>query len=169
MTTTLLVILVFATLMFVAAVIGRRSFHRLQGELGNLKTLLNKANKENALLMTELVQIKKKGGISESSVLSIIGDISRIDNNLYHMHDVPGRKQIQKSLERMKVTFQAEDYTLVPLLGTPYREGMQVSAVFVPDETLPLGRSIITSVQKPQVNRAGRMIQAATVTVGQNV
>ena len=84
------------------------------------------------------------------------------------MADVPGRKQVSKSLERMKVALQAEGYAVVPLLGNPYKEGMQMSAVFVPDESLPSGSSIITSVQKPQVNRNGKMIQAACVTVGQN-
>jgi hypothetical protein len=85
------------------------------------------------------------------------------------MEDVPGRKQISKALDRMKVALQAEDYTIVPLLGMSYREGMQLSAVFVPDERLPQGESVITSVQKPQINRAGRMIQAANVTVAQNI
>ena len=85
------------------------------------------------------------------------------------MQDVPGRKQISKALDRMKITLQAEDYTIIPLLGTPYREGMQVSAVFVPDERLPQNESVITSVQKPQINRAGKMIQAASVTVAQNI
>lgn len=85
------------------------------------------------------------------------------------MQDVPGRKQIVKALERMKVSLQAEDYTIVPLLGTAYKEGMQVNAVFVSDDGLQPGYSVITSVQKPQVNRAGRMIQAASVTVAQNI
>ena len=84
------------------------------------------------------------------------------------IQDVPGRKQISKAIDRMKATLQAEDYTIVPLLGTVYREGMQAIAVFVEDESLSPGSSIIISVQKPQVNRAGKMIQAPSVTVGEN-
>ena len=115
-----------------------------------------------------MTHVADAGGIGESTVLAIAGEIARMENNLYRMEDVPGRKQVSKSLERMKVALQAEGYAVIPLLGTPYREGMQMSVVFVPDESLPFGSSIITSVQKPQVNRNGKMIQAACVTVGQN-
>ena len=85
------------------------------------------------------------------------------------MQEVPGRKQIVKALDRMKATLQAEDYAIIPLLGETYREGMHAIVVFVEDENVAPGSSIITSVQKPQVNRGGRMIQAATITVGQNI
>ena len=165
---TLMIAIVFATLMFVVAVLNRKYYRHSLRELENYKTLLKDAETENNRLKMEILQISQRGGISENSVLALAGEISRIDNNLYHMRDVPGRKQVQKALDRMKVTLQAEDYTLVQLLGTQFREGMQVSAVFVPDESLPIGSSIITSVQKPQVNRAGKMIQAASVTVGQS-
>lgn len=169
MTTTLLFAIAFATLMLVVAVMNKLGARRLLVEMNGVKAKLEESKKENELLKEKITSITNKGGISEASVLSLIGDISRIDNNLYHMQDVPGRKQISKALDRMKVTLQAEDYTIVPLIGTSYKEGMLVSAVFVPDESLPFGESVITSVQKPQVNRAGKMIQAASVIVGQNV
>ena len=169
MTTTLLFAIAFATLMLVVAVMNKMGARRLLVEVNGVKAKLEESKKENELLKEKITSITNKGGISEASVLSLIGDISRIDNNLYHMQDVPGRKQISKALDRMKVTLQAEDYTIVPLIGTSYKEGMLVSAVFVPDESLPFGESVITSVQKPQVNRAGKMIQAASVIVGQNV
>ena len=168
MTTTLLFTIVFATIMLIVAMTNRQSCRRLLSELDDTRVQLKKSEQEKTLLKEEILSLSKKGGIGETSVLSLIGDISRIDNNLYHMQDVPGRKQVMKALDRMKVTLQAEDYTIVPLLGAPYREGMQVSVVFVPDNSLPQGQAIITSVQKPQVNRGGKMIQAATVTVGQN-
>ena len=161
--------IVFATLMLVVAVMSKLSNHRLLGELNDLKSRLEESEKEKKLLKEEITRITRVGGISESTVFSLISEIARIDNNLYHMEDVPGRKQISKALDRMKVALQAEDYTIVPLLGMSYREGMQLSAVFVPDERLPQGESVITSVQKPQINRAGRMIQAANVTVAQNI
>lgn len=169
MTTTLLFAIAFATLMLVVAIMNKLGARRLLVEMNGVKAKLEDSEKENELLKEKITCITNKGGISEASVLSLIGDVSRIDNNLYHMQDVPGRKQISKALDRMKVTLQAEDYTIVPLIGTSYKEGMLVSAVFVPDESLPFGESVITSVQKPQVNRAGKMIQAASVTVGQNV
>ena len=168
MTLTLTIAIAFATLMFVVAVLNRKNCRHLLRELENDRARLKDAEAENMRLKVEILQMSQRGGISENSVLALAGEISRMDNNLFHMEDVPGRKQVKKALDRMKVTLQAEDYTIIPLLGTPYREGMQISAVFVPDESLPLGSTVITSVQKPQINRAGKMIQAASVTVGQN-
>lgn len=148
--------------------VSRRSCRRFRCKLNEMDGRLAETVAENTLLKDEISQIRKMGGISESTVLFLIGEISRIDNNIYHMQDVPGRKQISKAVERMKTALQTEDYLIVPLLGTEYREGMQVTAAFINDEGLPSGSSVITSVQKPQVDRGGRMIQAATVTVAQN-
>ena len=158
----------FATIMLWIAVRCKRNNRRLLGELKHLKASLVEAENEKNLLEERVSHIADAGGIGESTVLAIAGEIARMENNLYRMADVPGRKQVSKSLERMKVALQAEGYAVVPLLGNPYKEGMQMSAVFVPDESLPSGSSIITSVQKPQVNRNGKMIQAASVTVGNN-
>ncbi len=169
--------IVFAVLMLVIAVVNWVNYRRKLSEVFELKTILEQAEKEKKLLKEEITRIMRVGGLSESSVMSLIGEISRIENNLYHMQEmidrgqmqeVPGRKQISKSIDRMKATLRAEDYTIVSLLGTTYREGMQAIAVFVEDENVSPGSSVIISVQKPQVNRAGRMIQAPTVTVGQN-
>lgn len=161
--------IVFATLMLAVAVMNKVKNHRLLGELDDLKSRLKESEKEKKLLREEIMNITKKGGVSEDTVLSIAGEIARMENNLYHMEEVPGRKQVMKALERMKGTFQAEDYTIVPLLGHPYVEGMNAKAVFVPDESLEEGASVIQSVQKPQVNYRGKMIQAASITVGQNI
>ena len=178
MTTTLSFTIVFAAIMFFVAVVNWLNYRRKMSEVFELKAFLEQAEKEKKLLKEEITRIARVGGIGESSVMALIGEISRVENNLYHMQkmtdsgqmqEVPGRKQIVKALDRMKVTLQAEDYTIVPLLGETYREGMHAIVVFVEDENVPPGSSIITSVQKPQVNRGGRMIQAATITVGQNI
>lgn len=161
--------IVFATLMLAVAVMNKVSNHRLLGELNDLKSRLKESEKEKKLLREEITHITNKGGVSEETVLSIAGEIARMENNLHHMEEVPGRKQVMKALERMKGAFQAEDYTIVPLLGHPYVDGMNAKAVFVPDESLEEGASVIQSVQKPQVNYRGKMIQAASITVGQNI
>ena len=167
------VILILALTLSVAITIvtfvTRRNLMLARNNLRTLQEKLYEAEKEKALLQEEISHAKKAGGVGESTILALIGEMSRIDNNLYHMQDVPGRKQVVKALERMKVYLQAEDYTIVSLLGSAYKEGMQVNAVFVADDGLPVGSSVITSVQKPQVNKAGKMIQAASVTVAQNV
>lgn len=165
----LILVLTLAVAMTVFTYMSRRDLIRLRVDLTILQEKLNEAEKEKVLLLEEISHAKKAGGVGESTILALIGEMSRIDNNLYHMQDVPGRKQVVKALDRMKVYLQAEDYTIVSLLGTAYKEGMQVNAVFVADDGLPAGSSVITSVQKPQVNKAGKMIQAACVTVAQNV
>ncbi len=85
------------------------------------------------------------------------------------MERVPGHKHISKAVERMKMCLQGEDYCIIPLLGKEYREGDADKCMFCPDETVPAGSSIIVSVKQPQINRGCRMIQAASVKVGQNV
>lgn len=170
--------IVFAAIMFFAAVVNWVNYRRKLSEVFEMKAILEQAKKEKTLLKEEITRITKVGGIGDSSVMSLIGDISRIENNLYHMQkmvdgeqmqEVPGRKQISKAIDRMKATLRAEDYDLVPLLGADYCEGMHAIAVFVEDESVSPGSSVIISVQKPQVNRAGRMIQAPIITVGQNI
>ena len=106
--------IVFAMLMLAVAVRNKMSNHRLIGELEDLKSRLKASEKEKKLLREEIMRITKKGGVSEETVLSIAGEMARMENNLYHMEDVPGRKQVMKALERMKGAFQAEDYTIVP-------------------------------------------------------
>ena len=169
--------IVFAALMLVVAAVNWLNYRRKFSECFELKTLLEQVEKDKKLLKEEVARITKVGGVSESSVMSLIGDISRIENNLYYMQkmvereqiqEVPGRKQILKAIDRMKATLRAEDYTVVSLLGTTYRDSMQAIAVFVEDKNVSPGSSVIISVQKPQVNRAGKMIQAPSVTVGQN-
>lgn len=159
---------IFAAIMLVVAIRNKRDNRHLNGELGRLKALLIEAENEKKFLKEGIAQLANNGGIGESTVLALAGEMARMENNLYRMEDVPGRKQVSKALDRMKVALQAEGYAVIPLLGTPYREGMQMSVVFVQDESLPSGSSVITSVQKPQVNWNGKMIQAACVTVGQN-
>jgi hypothetical protein len=44
-----------------------------------------------------------------------------------------------------------------------------VIANFVVDENLEEGRQIITNITKPQINYNGQMIQAAQITVSQNI
>ena len=169
--------IVFAAIMFFVAVVNWVNSRRKLSEVFEMKTILEQAEKEKKLLKEEIIRITRVGGIDESSVISLIGEISRIENNLYHMQrlidskqmqEVPGRKQISMAIDYMKDALQAEDYTIVPLMGTTYREGMHALVDFVEDENVSPGSSIITSVQKPQVNRGGRMIQAASITVGQN-
>ena len=68
-----------------------------------MKASLAKAENEKQLLNERLAQVINIGGIGESTVLAIAGEIARMENNIYRMEDVPGRKQVSKSLDRIKV------------------------------------------------------------------
>lgn len=169
MNITLTLTIAFAVLMLLVAAVSIKNYSQISDELNATKAQLKEAMADNDRMAEKISCTATNGGIGESSVLAIISEITRIENNLYHMAEVPGRKQITKAIDRMKATLQAEDYTIVPMLGSLYWEGMQVSAVFVQDDSCQPGTSVIISVKKPQVNRAGKMIQAASVTVGQNL
>ena len=168
MTSTELFAIAFSALMLVVAVVNCLWKFRLQRKVGGLEEILRKTASENDRLQGENERLTKNG-VGETTVLALAGEIARMENNLFRMSEVPGRKQVLRALERMKTALEAEGYTMTPLLGRPYQEGMMATVVFVPDETLPVGTSRIISVQKPLVLRGGKMIQAATVTVGQNM
>ena len=69
----------------------------------------------------------------------------------------------------MKDNLQAYGYELVDMLGKPYNEGMKVTPSFVEDDNLEKGQQIISGIIKPQINYNGKMIQAAQITVSQNI
>lgn len=105
-----------------------------------------------------------------SLALKVADEIVRIETNLSRMDSsIRGYKQLSASVRRIKDNFAANGYEFVDMLGKPYNEGMKVIANFVPDETLPENAQIITSIIKPQINYNGVMIQAAQITVSQNV
>ena len=106
------------------------------------------------------------GAVDHALPLKIADEIVRIEKNLARMdEDVRGVKQLSKAIDRIKDNFVANGYELVDLLGKPYKEGMRVSANFVPDPDLPEGAKRISRVIKPQVNYQGQMIQAAQIEV----
>ena len=63
----------------------------------------------------------------------------------------------------------ANGYEFVDMLGKPYNDGMKVIANFVQDDSLEEGAQIISGIIKPQINYNGVMIQAAQITVSQNL
>lgn len=105
-----------------------------------------------------------------SLALKVADEIARIELNMSRMDSsVRGYKQLVKAVERIKDNFRANGYEIVDMLGKPYNEGMKVIANFVIDEDLDEGKQIITGITKPQVNYDGVMIQAAQITVSQNI
>lgn len=105
-----------------------------------------------------------------SLALKVADEIVRIELNMSRMDSsIKGYKQLAKAVERIKDNFKANGYEIIDMLGKPFNEGMKVTANFVADEELEEGKQIITSITKPQINYNGQMIQAAQITVSQNI
>lgn len=108
--------------------------------------------------------------IDHSLVKKVADEIVRIKVNLSRMDSsIKGHKQLSKAVERMEDNFKANGYEIIDMLGQPYNEGMKVIANFIVDENLPEGQQIITGVTKPAITYNGKMIQAAEITVSQNI
>lgn len=105
-----------------------------------------------------------------SLALKVADEIVRIEMNLSRMDtSVKGYKQLSKAVQRIKDNFKANGYEIVDMLGKPYNAGMKVVANFAVDEKLNPGQQIITGIIKPQINYNEQMIQAAQITVSQNI
>ena len=105
-----------------------------------------------------------------SLALKVADEVARIELNMSRMDSsIRGYKQLSKAVSRIKDNFNANGYEIVDMLGKPYNEGMKVIAEFVLNEDLEEGQQIITGITKPQVNYNGIMIQAARITVSQNI
>ncbi len=89
--------------------------------------------------------------------------LSRMDNT------VKGYKNLISSIRRMKDNLQANGYEMVDMLGKEYIDGTKADITFFDDDTLEKGKRIITGITKPQINYKGQMIQAAQITVSQNI
>ena len=110
------------------------------------------------------------GEPDHSLALKVADEIVIIELNMSRMDSsIKGYKQLSKAVERIKDNFKANGYEFVEMLGKPYNEGMKVIANFVVDEDLEEGKQIITGITKPQINYNGQMIQAAQITVSQNI
>ena len=105
-----------------------------------------------------------------SMALSLANELTRMETNISRMDpSIKGYKQLQKSVERMKIHFSSCGINIVSMLGQPYDVGLRADAEFVTDESLPMGTQIITSVMRPQINIGGMMIQKAEIIVSQNL
>ena len=96
----------------------------------------------------------------------VADEIVRITTNLSRMDEsVKGHKQLSASVRKLEQTLNANKYELADLLNKAYDEGMNLQAIFVEDDSIPAGKSIITRIIKPQINYKGKLIQAAQVEV----
>ena len=113
---------------------------------------------------------KTTGEPDHSLVVKLADEIARIETNLSKMDkSVRGYKQLVQAKDRMINNVRANGYEIISLLGQEYNDGIQFPARFVPDESLPEGKRIITGMTKMQVNYNGKMIQPAEIVVSQNI
>lgn len=113
---------------------------------------------------------KTTGEPDHSLVVKLADEIARIETNLSKMDkSVRGYKQLVQAKDRMINNVRANGYEIISLLGQEYNDGMQFQTRFVPDESLPEGKRVITGMIKMQVNYNGKMIQPAEIVVSQNI
>lgn len=115
--------------------------------------------------------VQQSGAEPDHSLVKALADrITFMEMTLFKMDpSVKGHKHLFKSIKQMKDNLLANGYELVDMLGKDYVEGMKVTASFIVDDSLEEGKQIITGIQKPQINYQGKMIQAAQITVSQNI
>lgn len=108
--------------------------------------------------------------VDHSFALKVGDEIAKIETNLSKMNpEVKGYRQLKQALKRIKDNFNAHGYEIVELLGLDYNDGMPFEAQFVPDDTLPEGKRIISGITRLQINYNGEMIQSAKIVVRQNI
>ena len=148
-----------------------------------LQTAQSKMQEESIKLDNQLLAIVQKqldasvslaskaaGEPDHSLVVKLADEIARIETNLSKMDkSVRGYKQRVQAKDRMINNVRANGYEIISLLGKEYNDGMQFQTRFVPDESLPEGKRIITGMIKMQVNYNGKMIQPAEIVVSQNI
>ena len=115
-------------------------------------------------------QLEMAKAPDHSLVLELVNEVTRIEGNLSKMDSsVRGYKQLVQAKDRMLNEVREHGYEVISLIGQDYNDGMPFQTRFVPDDTLPEGKRIITGMSKMQVNYNGRMIQAAQIVVSQNI
>lgn len=178
---------IFAVLVFVYLLLTRKikngtsSIDEVRKAQDALLTAQIKMQEESVKLDNKLLELAEKqmqtipvatesNTADHSLALKVADEIVRIEMNLSRMDaSIKGYKQLAKAVQRIKDNFCANGYEIVDMLGKPYNAGMKVVANFVPDDGLQFGSQIITGIIKPQINYNGQMIQAAQITVSQNI
>lgn len=160
---------------------GTSSINEVRKAQDALQTAHLKIHEEAVKLDNQMIELFEKQmafssitatetQIDHSLISKVADEIVKIEMNLSRMDaSIKGYKQLTKAVQRIKDNFNANGYEIVDMLGTPYNAGMKVVANFVADDSLASGLQIITSIIKPQINYNGQMIQAAQITVSQNI
>lgn len=163
---------------------GATTIDKIRSAQEGLETAQKAMQEESVKLDSKLVELldkqlnrsldenkePKEHKVDHSFALKVGDEIAKIETNLSKMDpDVKGYKQLKQALKRIKDNFNAHGYEIVELLGLDYNDGMPFEAQFVPDDTLPDGKRIISGITRLQINYNGEMIQSAKIVVRQNI
>lgn len=174
--------LFFALLVcIVTYVLLRNKLRRNYATIERVRKLQDEIQKESLSLDNKLIDIiSKQIEISEqapavketdhSLVLSIAGEIARIEQNLAFMDPkVRGVSNLRNRASAIKASLKSKGYEIPYLVGDAYIEesNFNVSS-FEFDENLEEGKKIIKRVVKPLVLFNGKAIQMATVVIAIN-
>jgi hypothetical protein len=168
----ILIIVVFLTLRFKVAdqrkVLGEeieKTRKKLQEE--SIKVDSDLLRLFESQLVTEKESRGNEETVNHDLPLKLADEIHKMRKRLATMDENHNVKVLNKRIESLEDTINAMDYTIKILEGTPYDEGMNLEARFIPDESLSEEEQIITRVIRPQVNYKDKMIQSAQVEVSQ--
>lgn len=154
---------------------GATTIDKIRSAQEGLETAQKAMQEESVKLDNKLMEMlsDKMGAmqkVDHSFALKVGDEIARIETNLSKMDkNVRGYNQLKGALQRIKDNFNAHGYEIVELLGLDYNDGMPFEAQFVPDDTLPEGKRIISGITRLQINYNGKMIQSAKIVVRQNI
>lgn len=181
------ILLLFTILGCVYLYVKRRNDYTSMSEVRKAQDALqvaqSKMQEESVKLDNQLLSIVQKQlelsalSVNKTSiepdhslVVKLANEIARIETNLSKMDkSVRGYKQLVQAKDRMINNVRANGYEIISLLGQEYNDGMQFPTRFVPDDSFPEGKRIITGMIKMQVNYNGKMIQPAEIVVSQNI
>lgn len=105
-------------------------------------------------------------GNDHSLVLKVADRLTAMETNHYRMDpNTKGLKQLIRAVKSIKENYLASGYEIVEMIGQEYKEGLNVTANFIPSDQIEPGKRVITRIIKPQVNFNGKMIQAAQIEV----
>lgn len=120
-------------------------------------------------LKIQYAKIEKAAVPDHSLVIAVANEVARIEQNLNNMDtSVRGVSNLKNRASAIIASLNSKGYEIPKLLGEPFHDGYNMDAEMELDETLPVGTQIIKRVIKPQINYAGKMIQAAKVVVAFN-
>ena len=160
---------------------GTTTIDKIRSAQEGLETAQKAMQEESVKLDSKLVELldkqinssikeNKEQKVDHSFAKKVGNEIAKIETNLSKMDpEVKGYKQLKQALNHIKDNFNAHGYEIVELLGLDYNDGMPFEAQFVPDDTLPEGKRIISGITRLQINYNGEMIQSAKITVRQNI